>query len=115
MKYKILFLAIPAVIFSSCWSTEHLKTDNVDQVYSQTNPDDIEVFSTDKIGKEYTIIGVVHASVDAGSVGSISVRYLRREASRIGADAIINLRLEIGYGFWRSGVKATGTAIKYKS
>jgi len=113
MRNKIQLLLITGVFFTSCSSVAHLQTDDLNQNYAETNPNNIEVYSTDKIEKEYNVIGEVIASADAGSDGAISVKHLKREAAKLGADGIINLRLEVGYGYWSNAIKASGTAIKY--
>lgn len=115
MKMKIQFLLIVGVLFTSCSTVAHLQTDDLKQNYSATNPDQIEVYSTDKVDKDYSVIGEVIASADAGTDASISVKYLKKEAAKLGADAIIELRLEIGYGYWTNAIKATGTAIKFNN
>tara|TARA_R110002124_G_scaffold252130_1_gene417377 strand:+ start:261 stop:590 length:330 start_codon:yes stop_codon:yes gene_type:complete len=106
-------MALCLFLFTSCWSTEYLKTDDSSKNYPRSNPEDIKVYATDDTGREYEILGVVNASVDAGNVGDIAVDHLIFEASKLGADAVLNLRLEIGYGFWQSSVKATGIAVKF--
>lgn len=113
MRLKIHFLWMLPLILASRSSTEYLKTDDSTVSYPWTHPESIEVFSTDIISREYTIIGAVHASVDAGVHAETAVRDLRKEARKLGADAIINLRLEIGYGYWSNSIKSSGTAIKY--
>lgn len=113
MKLKTHILWLLPLFFTSCWSAEFLKTDESTTTYPLTHPDSIEVYSTDSIGREYTVIGIVNASVDAGNDAEFAVRFLRKEAGKLGADAIINLRLEFGYGFWVTGLMTSGTAVKY--
>ena len=74
----------------------------------------VKVFSTAKIGQEYSIIGEVVADADAGEQSAVSVDKLKIEAAKLGADAIINLRLEIDTGYLQNAIKATGTAVKIK-
>lgn len=102
---------ILGALFASC-SSVHLLTADTDQRYSQTSPERIEVYSLDKIGKPYVIIGQVVANAEAFSDDPVSIDNLKKEAALIGADAIINLRLEIGEGFMTNTVIATGTAVK---
>lgn len=113
MKKLLFYLVLIIGIATSCSSIAHLKTDDVSTNYKATNPNAIEVYSTEKAKDNYNIIGEVVASADAGKNAAKSVDLLKKEASRLGADAIVNLRLEIAYGGWSSGIKATGTAIKY--
>ena len=113
MKQKIYVLLMLALLFTGCSTVAHLQTDDVTTQYPKTNPSDIDVFSVSKIGKNYLVLGKVIASADAGSNAEEAVSYLKTEASVLGADAIIDLKLEIGYGYWSNAVKASGTAIKY--
>ncbi|WMN07560.1 heavy metal-binding domain-containing protein [Marivirga arenosa] len=115
MKMKIQLMLIVGVLFTSCSTVAHLQTDDLKQNYSVTNPDQIEIYSTDKVDENYSVIGEVVSSVDAGRDASISVKYLKKEAAKLGADAIINLRLEIGQGYWTNAIKATGTAVKFNN
>jgi uncharacterized protein YbjQ (UPF0145 family) len=43
----------------------------------------------------------------------LAVDLLKEQASVLGADAIVDLRLSITMGYWTNGIKATGTAVKY--
>ncbi len=112
---KIKLLLIVGVLFTSCSSVAHLQTDDLKQNYSATNPEQIEIYSTDKVDKFYSVIGKVIASVDARTDASISVKHLKKEAAKLGADAIIDLRLEIGHGYWSNAIKASGTAVKFNN
>ena len=114
MKTKILILIFLGIGFASC-SVEHLQTSNSGRYYTQTVAENIEVYSTEKANHSYTIIGEVVASVDAFGDGSASVKYLKKEAAELGADAIVNLRLEIGNGVLSNSVTASGTAVKFKN
>lgn len=115
MTKRIPLVLIVGLILTSCSSVANLKTDNIQQNYAVTNSETIEVFSTDKIEKDYLIIGEVVASADAGEDAKIAVNHLKKEAAKLGADAIINLQLEIGYGNWTNAIKASGTAVKFKN
>lgn len=115
MKTRIKLLLILGVIFSSCSTVAHLSTDDTSQKYSATNAENIEIYSIDNIGKDYTIIGDVIASADAGTDASVTIKYLKKEAAKMGADGIINLKLEIDYGYWSNAIKATGVAVKFSN
>ncbi len=112
---KIQLILIIGVLLTSCSSVAHLKTDDVKQNYSATEPEQIKVYSTDKVDQEYTVIGEVIVSADAGADAAVSVKHLKNEAAKLGADAIINLKLEIGYGYWTNAIKASGTAVKFNN
>lgn len=110
----IFTLCLTVLILSSCTTSSHLITENYNGEISKTNYQNIKVYSTDKIEPDYEIIGEVIASTDAGTNSKVTVTSLKKEAAKIGADGIINLRLEIDYGYWSTAIKANGTAIKYK-
>jgi len=115
MKKQILVLMTLAALFTSC-AVARLQTDDSAQLYAPTNFENIEVHTADQIDKPYTIIGAVVASVEEISDGSVSVNYLKREAAKLGADGIINLKLEIGSGIgsWGNAITASGTAVKFQ-
>ena len=107
---------ILGVLFTSC-SVAHLHTSDSVQMYPPSNYEIIEVYSTDQAHKSYTIIGEVVASVTALSAndGSAAVKNLKKEAAILGADGIINLRLEITEDVLGNAVTASGTAVKYNN
>lgn len=113
MKFKLFKWIIPCLFFASCASIGNLQTSDI-ETYLKTDSKDIIVYSTSNIEKEYIVLGQVIASADAGFNAERPVELLRRGASKMGADAIIDMRLEIDYGYWLSAIKATGTAIKFK-
>lgn len=112
MKTKILLLTILGVIFTSCSAT-HLLTDDSDQRYSPVNPENVVICSQADLNRSYSIIGEVIAITEAFSDDPVYIDYLKKEASKIGADAIINLKLELGDGMLSNTVTASGTAVKY--
>jgi hypothetical protein len=112
MKTKILILKLLGVLFMSC-SVAHLQTSDTGY-YPPTNAEYIEVYSTEKASRPYTEIGEVFASVEAFNDGKESVNYLKKEAAKLGADGIINLRLEISNGVIGNSVTAFGTAVKFR-
>ncbi|MCG9794114.1 hypothetical protein [Flavobacterium algicola] len=114
MKQKAPYWIIPCLFFVSCSTVGHLKTsDNTTSDYPATNPNDVAVYSTvPNANTKYTVIGQVVVSADAGENAKKSVNLLKKEAALLGADAVIDLTLEIGMGYWTNAIKATGTAIK---
>lgn len=102
-------------IMLSCSSVSRIKTDdNLLSNLVTTNPDAVEVYSTkDAAAKSYTIVGQVVACADAGQNSKVSVDLLKEQASHLGADAIVDLRLAISMGYWTNGIKASGTAVKF--
>jgi uncharacterized protein YbjQ (UPF0145 family) len=114
MLFRKIFVMIMSLMVFSCSSVAMLKTeDNAGLTVNKTNVSDVKVYSTSDIGKEYKVLGEVVASADAGTNSEKAVSLLKKQASSLGADAIINLRLEIDAGYWQNAIKATGTAVKY--
>jgi uncharacterized protein YbjQ (UPF0145 family) len=114
MKTKILLLLVSGVILVSC-STTHLLTDDSTQQYSPGNPENIVVYTQVDINRSYTIIGEVIAIVEAFSDDPVYIDHLKREAAQIGADAIINLKLDLGDGMLTNTITASGTAVKFNN
>ncbi|MGA2298270.1 MAG: heavy metal-binding domain-containing protein [FCB group bacterium] len=112
--FKLLMFSLLSLLIASCSHVSQLRTLDNSVVYKESDPDKIEVYSTANIGKQYLVIGEVLASADAGENSEKPVRLLREEASKLGADAIINLRLSFCEGYWDVGINATGTAVKFK-
>ena len=112
MKTKVLIPAILGMILTSCSAT-HMLTDNSSQRYSPVNPENIAVYSKTDINTSYTIIGEVIIIMEAFSDDPFYINPLKREASKMGADAIINLKLELGEGMLSNTITASGTAIKF--
>lgn len=110
-------LGVGALLFlGGCASTAHLRTDDLRQtVQGARDPEKIAVYSSFEAGgKEYQVLGQVIAAADAGDDAYIAVEKLRKEAAELGADAVVQLRLEAEYGNWNTAIKATATAVKYK-
>ena len=112
MKTKILITLILGVMLAGC-SVSHILTSDNAQRYLPNEPENVEVFSTAKIDREYVIIGDVVSRVEDFNGANASVKYLKKEAAKIGADGIINLRITIEQGYIGNGVEAKGTAVKY--
>ena len=53
-------------------------------------------------------------NADAGSDAEKSVKELKKQAAQLGANAIVDLRLEIDYGYMEPAVKSTGMAVALK-
>jgi uncharacterized protein YbjQ (UPF0145 family) len=112
--FKISLFLLLCLFCVSCSHVTHLRTSEGTTIYSESDPDKVEVYSTSNIGKQYIVIGEVMAAADAGEKAEKPVELLKEEASKLGADAIINLRLSFCYGEWSTGITATGSAVKFK-
>lgn len=105
---------LAGLLFTSCSSVAHIRSSESPDSFPKTDATTINVYSTSRIDSDYIILGQVIASADAGSDANVPVTLLKKEASKLGADAILDLRLEIDYGYWSNAIKATGTAVKLK-
>lgn len=115
MKTKLFVLSALIILLSSCSTVSRIQTDDTKVTgLVETNAELVEVYSTkDAAKKSYIIIGQVVSCADAGQNSNVAVDLLKKEASYLGADAIVDLRLSITMGYWTNGIKATGTAVKY--
>ena len=104
---------ITGLLFGSC-CVEHLHSSEIHVNYvPPVNAKNVEVYATEQVNSPYIIVGDVHTRINAVGDGSASVKYLKKEAAEMGADGIINLRLEVGSGILANAVTASGTAVKF--
>ena len=109
---KILILLFCLPLIQACSTSAKLKTDDNAQKFEAKDSSKIKVYSAREIGRPYTVIGAVVASRDGAAEESVKI--LKKQASELGADAIVDLRLEIDYGYMDAATKATGTAVVLK-
>ena len=119
---KIYFIFL-SLCLAGCSTATYLKTvdskgdteetKNTEAAITATVPAKIEIYCIDSISREYKIIGKVMAAADAGEDAKTSVDALKEQAAVLGADAIVNFRLEFTKGYWSAGIKSSGTAVKY--
>jgi hypothetical protein len=79
MHLKSIFLLFAAVALTGCLGTESY----TDQHFAATDPSKIEVVDLHQIQHKYEIVGSVSCNTEFGNV-----KYLRQQASKLGADAI---------------------------
>lgn len=111
MKHYLFLLGLGLLLLASC-SSSHVLT-NSDKSYQPGNPDEIEVFSNDQTGCNYIIIAQLVSSAEDWNGAKGSVKQLKKEAAKVGADGIINLKLSVTEGLLGDAIVATGTAVKY--
>ncbi len=116
MKKQVLKWVIPSLFLVSCSSVGHLHTEDIiTNDLPVTDSEKILVYSTKPNQTiKFDVLGQVISCADAGKDAKIAVKLLKKEAALLGADAVIDLRLEIGMGNWSNSIKASGTAIKIK-
>ena len=109
MKKISIIIFTFSLVFSSCsYYAYQYQTGSASN--SETTPDSIKIYSGD-IEQDYIIIGSVTANVmgDADAV----VKYLKKKAAKLGADAIIKVDLtKINSFSQRTGI--SGVAVKLK-
>ncbi len=113
-RYLVPLCLLGLLLLTSCQTHSVLSSPLVKgSTYPAVSPEKVAVYATPKAPKSYEIIAELVAMCDAGQDAEVPIRILREEAAKIGADAIVNLRLNFGMGFWITGLKATATAVKY--
>ena len=97
------------IIFSGCaFSTHYIQ--NGGQKYPETNMNNIMVY-TDEPANDYIVIGSIAA--DAPGDYNAALTKLRQEASEIGADAVIYVKLnKVSTYSARTGI--SGVAVKWQ-
>lgn len=107
---KKLFLILSLALLTSCVIKTHYIQDDA-QAYDKSDATSIKVYTGLDTGSEYNVIGSV--AVDAPGNGEAAIKELKKEASKLGADAIIKLELtKIASFAQRTG--ASGVAVKSK-
>ena len=108
MKRLILILSV--ALLTSCVIKTHYIQDDA-QAYDKTDPGSIKIYTGDNTGQQYNVIGSV--AVDAPGNGEKAIMELKNEAAKLGADAVINVKLTKLASFGdRTG--ASGVAVKNK-
>jgi hypothetical protein len=107
LKY-ILILIISVFLISGCSYTTHF-VQSGSRVYEQTEPESIKIYSG-KPDIEFVVIGNVASNVPDDVESAVSK--LQEEAAELGADAIINAKID--YLSTQSRTGLSGVAIKYK-
>ncbi len=111
MRLQTKFIALligVAALFSGCTIATHY-LQNGSKNYPAVPPEQVKVFSGEKIPFKYEVIGSV--AVDALGGGDQAKRALQERAGQIGANAVIDVQLtKINSFTARSG--ASGTAVR---
>jgi len=107
-KISLLTLLILMTLSSCSFFTYCYQTGS--SYYAKTNPDAIKIFSGD-VDQDYIIIGSVTVDVFGGTIAATD--YLKKNASKLGADAIINVELT-KLDTYSNRVGISGVAIKLK-
>ena len=103
-----------AFTLTGCATGAHLRTaDSPKAVTTISDPETIQVYSVHSFGKTYQTLGIVVSDADAGSNAQTAVADLKEEAAKLGANAIVDLSLEVNRGFWEPAIRATGVAVRY--
>ncbi len=113
-RFLAACLLASTMLASGCSSVAVIKTNDgelsKDAQYVSSSA--VKVYSVKDIGVSYTVLGNVVAGADAADNSYVPIKLLREEAAKLGADAVVGLRLEIQEGFWTSGIRASGIAVK---
>lgn len=88
MKNLIIIIALILSSFTSCFYAYYPQTGSEPQ--AETNPESIMIYSGD-IDQDYTILGPV--CVDVIGDSEAGVKFLKKKAAQLGADAVIKVEL----------------------
>ena len=111
---RLTLFSLLCLFMASCTSRGYVKLDGSANQAALADATKVAVYSTEDAGKPYTAIGAVIVSADAANDAKPTVAKLKQEAAKLGADAIVNLKLRYSYGFWGLALEASGTAVKLK-
>jgi len=106
------FLVLAGCLALSCTSRGYLNLSEETRNTTITKAPEVAIYVTDEAGSPYDTIGAVIVSSDAANDATATVAKLKTEAARLGADAIVNMKLRYSYGFWGLALEASGTAVK---
>ena len=112
MKALVLMTLLLAV--SSCSNIGHLKTDDSRKNYAPTKAIAVKLFSKKDSLRKYEVLGIVVASTDSSPSSEWTIKLLKEEAAKIGADRIMNTQIQTAYGFWTPAIEASAVAVKMK-
>lgn len=97
----------------------HLRTDDAPNVPTvEVPPESILVLPFANVGRPYDVLGVVVAASSLGNSNGdrtfVAYRLLQKEAAALGANAVIDVTMELDYGYWAFAVKASGMAVRLR-
>jgi len=109
-KMSKYLLAGLIVVFSGCGTTSvFFYNDGVTKPESKKDTGVISIYAQRTIEKDYIELGSVAVANVSSCTGDELKQLLRETAAEMGADAVINFKLDILYNY-----RASGIAIKYK-
>ena len=76
-------------------------------------PARVRVLAASDPGRPYDVVGLVVSQQDTSDPQELMAE-LRRLAAGMGADAVVECRLTLGFGVWNIGHHVTGTAVRYR-
>jgi hypothetical protein len=76
-------------------------------------PQQVRVLAASDPGRPFEVVGLVVSQQDTSDPRELMME-LRRLAAAMGADAVVDLRLSLGFGVWNVGHHVTGTAVRYR-
>jgi hypothetical protein len=76
-------------------------------------PAQVRVLAGNDPGRPFEVVGLVVSQRDTSDPQEL-MGEMRRLAAAMGADAVIDLRLTLGFGVWNIGHHVAGTAVRYR-
>ena len=77
------------------------------------DPAQVRVLAAADPGRPYDVVGILVSQQDTSDPRELLAE-VRRLAAAMGADAVVDLRLSLGFGIWNIGHHVTGTAVRYR-
>lgn len=111
----VLAVSIGAPGCGTTSTTARLRTDDAGSlVLPPVNPATVIVSPFRDIGRPYDMVGVVIAASSTGEQPARTLGLLREEAAALGADAVVDARMELVQGWWKRAMKVSGVAVKLR-
>ncbi len=110
MRVGILGLALLGVCSSACTFSSAAA---YGPAGAPRDPAHVRVLSASDPGRPYEVVGLVVSQLDTGDPRELMAE-VRRLAAAMGADAVVDLRLSLGFGVFSIGHHVSGTAVRYR-
>lgn len=110
MKKNLLYCLLLLCLLSGCSISTHYLQSGA-SVFPETNAEAVNIY-TGEIEEEYEVIGSI--AVDVVGDGKAAEKFLKKKASKLGADAVMLVRLtKMNSPAQRTGI--SGVAVKLKN
>lgn len=112
---RILFVLVVAMACGCATSTRIRTDDNPSLALAPVPPAVVSIHSGEDIGRPYDILGLVVACMDGFADPGKLYELVRREAATLGADAVVDTRMDVAIGSWTLGARLSGVAVRVRA